>query len=326
MRVLRSTYPFFFISVFVACFSLPGAAQDLTIQKQLKMSADQTRAEAHLKSDLAPVAKVDKPIAIVRDKRVLDAAKMYEKYFLGQMMKAMRSTVAKSDLEKTSMGEGIYRDQLDDQYVDSWGERGGIGLADMIHDELVGKAEMAKMRRRAMKAARGKVRTPMALTDRDVLKVRKLPSVRSNDIGASTEDRPAETIETVLVSLDKTSAGPRDAPESVRSPWAATIGSIRNDGGKVILRMETLATTLEPSRKIELAFDGVPFEVNAGDVVKAGQTVGQLAKAARGILLRQTLVQGAIKPRLEAGLAVENGPSLEAAPGPGLAPMNSEKR
>lgn len=318
--MLRSTDPFFFAAVLI--FSLHAAAEDLLIQKQLKMTSDQTRAQATVKSDLLPVQKVEKPIPVVRDKRVLDAAKMYEKYFLGQMMKAMRSTVAKSDLEKTSMGEGIYRDQLDDQYVDSWGERGGIGLADMIHDELVGKAEMAKMRRRAMKAARGKVRTPMALTDRDVLKVRTLPSLKapaSSD--GSDSSQPSETIETVLVTLDKTTARPGDAPESVRSPWNSKVTAIRSEAGKVILRMETTETASEPSRKIELAFDGVPFEVSEGDVVKAGQTVGQLAKAARGILLRQTLVQGAVKPKLAAGLNIESQPSLEAAPGPGLAPM-----
>jgi flagellar protein FlgJ len=333
MRDLRSTYPFFFVRTFAmffiaAVFSLHAAAQDLSISKQLKMSADQTRTQARMNAEanpeLTPVSKVEKPTPVVRDKRVLDAAKMYEKYFLGQMMKAMRSTVAKSDLEKTSMGEGIYRDQLDDQYVDSWGERGGIGLADMIHDELVGKAEMAKMRRKAMKAAHGKVRTPMALTDRDVIKVRTLPSVKAAGDPASGE-KPAEMIQTVLVTLDKTTARPGDTPESVRSPWAAKVTGIRDDAGKVILRMETIPTEKEPSRKIELAFDGVPFEVTEGAVVQAGQTVGQLAKAARGILLRQTLVQGAIKPRLEAGLAIGSEPSLEAAPGAGLAPNQDEK-
>ncbi len=292
MRDLRSTYPFFFV---VFSFSIAATADDLSIQKQLKMTA---------------TPSAEKPQPVVRDKRVLDAAKMYEKYFLGQMMKAMRSTVAKSDLEKPSMGEGIYRDQLDDQYVDSWGERGGIGLADMIHDELLGKAEMAKMRRRAMKEAKGKVRTPMALTDRDVMHVRRLPNMKSG-----------ETIETVLVSLDKSTARPTDGPESVRTPWAATVDQIDFKDGKVVLRMQSLTTTTEPARKIELAYDGVPFEVSAGATLRAGQVVGHLAKGARGILIRQTLVQAAIKPRLAAGLAEPEETSLEAVPGPAFAPV-----
>jgi peptidoglycan hydrolase FlgJ len=273
------------------------------------------QAEAQLQMMKAQLQMVEKPVEqntlgtisktppVVRDQRVLNAAKMYGKYFLGQMMKAMRSTVHKSDLEKQSMGEGIYRDQLDDQYVDTWGERGGIGLADMIHDELIGKAEMMKMRRTAMKAAKGKVRTPMALTDRDVMKVRKLP-------GLKTDSASSGTVETVLVSLGKTTARPEDGPESVRSPWSGRITKLESNDGKVVIGIETevkqeadlneagtvsTAERTEPARKVELAFDGVTFQVRVGDVVRAGQTLGHLGKGARGILLRQTLVQGANK-------------------------------
>lgn len=301
MRVLlRSTYPFFFWGPFfffaILATSKPATAAQLQMMKTgLKMIEKQPEQQ---------LQKLDstEPPPVVRDKRVLDAAKMYEKYFLGQMMKAMRSTVHRSDLEKQSMGEGIYRDQLDDQYVDTWGERGGIGLADMIHDELIGKAEMMKMRRAAMKAAKGKVRTPMALTDRDVLKVRKLPGVKTDGAGGVT-------IETVLVSLEKSTARPEDGPESVRSPWTGKITKLESADGKVVLGLETAIEVIgsstddvkaapaaakpEPARKVELAFDGVAFQVNVGDIVQAGQTVGHLGKSARGILLRQTLVQEA---------------------------------
>lgn len=279
MRVwLRSTDPFFFAAVFLIFTALPAFAEEL-------------------------------PAPPVRDPRVLDAAKMYEKYFLGQMMKAMRSTVSKSELEKPSMGEGIYREQLDDQYVDSWGERGGIGLADMIHDELVGKAEMMKMRRQAMRDARKKMmaraagdtseenRPGMALTDRDVLKVRRLPSVPKSEPGDS---KISPVHETILVSLAPSKTRAVDGPESVRSPWAGRIESVRSEGGKVVLGMTTTRestaegtgqTSAVPTRKVELAFDGVTISVTVGDLVKAGQTVGHLAPGARGIIVRQTLVQ-----------------------------------
>lgn len=286
---LRSTDPFYFSALVAVIFlaATPVKAQEgeagLQINKQLQMVP---------KNESPGVEKTEKPQPVVRDPRVLNAAKMYEKYFLGQMMKAMRSTVNRSELEKQSMGEGIYREQLDDQYVDSWGERGGIGLADMIHDELVGKAEMMKLRRQAMRAAKGKVRTPMALTDRDVLKIRKLPGVK-NVGGAS--------VETLLVSLGRTTARPEDGPESVRSPWAGRISSIRSENGKVVIGLDTATESNGPSvgstapRKVELAFDGVTFDVTEGAVVKAGQTIGHLGQGARGILVRQTLVQAAIK-------------------------------
>ena len=286
--MLQSTTSFFLISAsaFAYAQEVPPTQAPLKIEKQLKMMAPEkaaTRADG-------------------RDQRVLDAAKMYERYFLGQMMKAMRSTVAKSDLEKTSMGENIYREQLDDQYVESWSDRGGIGLADMIHDELMGKAEMLKRRKQAMRESKGKARTPMALTDRDVLKVRQLPSVKTAE----------GSVETVLVSLGHTQARAGDTPETVRAPWAGKVTSVKAEGGKVILSMRTPPPEGAPAdsvpRKMELAFDGVPAEVTEGDEIEAGHVVGKLGKGARGILVRQTLVQ-VVNPEKDKGIDKSKEPN-----------------
>lgn len=285
--MLRSTYPFFLSALVVwPVVSVANSSPKLQIMKselQMAKKPNEQNPLAKIPSSTDGVESRVTPQPVIRDQRVLDAAKMYEKYFLGQMMKAMRSTVHRSELQPQSMGEGIYREQLDDQYVDTWGERGGIGLAEMIHDELIGKAEMLKQRRLAMKAAKGKTRTPMALTDRDVLKVRKLPAVKSDAAGENT-------METVLVSLGRTTARPEDGPESVRSPWAGAITKLDSKDGKVVIGLE-VGTEPRVDRKVEIAFDGVTFQVNLGDVVKAGQVVGHLGKSARGILLRQTLVQ-----------------------------------
>ena len=69
-----------------------------------------------------------------QDAKIREAAKMYEKYFLGEMMKAMRSTV--SPANEPSMAENIYSEQRDQQYVESWGEHGGVGLADLIYNQV----------------------------------------------------------------------------------------------------------------------------------------------------------------------------------------------
>lgn len=311
---LQSTTSFFLFSA-VAVAQAQEVSQTSTapnaplkIEKQLKMMAPEksaTRGDG-------------------RDQRVLDAAKMYERYFLGQMMKAMRSTVAKSDLEKTSMGENIYREQLDDQYVESWSDRGGIGLADMIHDELMGKAEMLKRRKQAMRESKGKARTPMALTDRDVLKVRQLPSVKTSE----------GSVETVLVSLGQTQARPGDTPETVRAPWAGRVVSVKAEEGKVVIGIATPAPEGAPAglapRKMELAFDGVPAEVTEGDEIEAGHVIGRLGKGARGILVRQTLVQVVNRDlnkakgpnELDMGSVIEGETktSKNAEPGPGADP------
>ncbi len=294
MRIaLRSTYPFFLMVLFQAACLNQAVAQ---VNPYSNKRDGLREIDPSEKAASAEVARQQPPIQ--RDPRVMDAARMYEKYFLNQMVKAMRSTVKYSDLQKPTMGEEIYRDQLDDQYVDSWTQTGGIGLADMIHDELLGKAQMNKLRREAMKASKGKTRTPMALTDRDVLAVRRLP-------GGGSE------METVLVSLAKTVQAKSAGPESVRSPWDGEIVEIQVNHGKVVIDLKV--TQEDPalpkfSRGVQIAFDGVTYNgigenstaLSVGHRIKAGQVIGQLAPSARGILIRQenpgTKVQPGAKP------------------------------
>ena len=71
------------------------------------------------------------------DKQLKDVAALYEKQFLREMVKQMRSTVSESELMPTGFAEKYYREQLDHQYVESWGDTGGIGLGKMIYDQLL---------------------------------------------------------------------------------------------------------------------------------------------------------------------------------------------
>lgn len=73
------------------------------------------------------------------DQKLKKASQMYEEQFLRQMVKAMRSSVSHSKLTKPSMGENIYRQQLDEKTVDTWVKRGGVGFGDMIYNDLVEK-------------------------------------------------------------------------------------------------------------------------------------------------------------------------------------------
>ena len=71
------------------------------------------------------------------ESKTRNAAKMYEKTFLRQMVKAMRQTIPKGGMVKRSMAEGIFEEKLDHKYVDSWADKGGVGLADIIYDQIV---------------------------------------------------------------------------------------------------------------------------------------------------------------------------------------------
>jgi Rod binding domain-containing protein len=320
MRIaLRSTYPFFWGPFFWGPFLFgPGPTFFLSLVLSLGL-AQVSLAEGNpftnkhdgLK-EVDPSAKaasgeiVRQAPPLPRDQRVMDAARMYEKYFLNQMVKAMRSTVKYSDLQKPTMGEEIYRDQLDDQYVDSWAQTGGIGLADMIHDELLGKAQMNKLRREAMKASKGKTRTPLALTDRDVLAVRRLPG--------SLGDTGSASSETVLVSLAKTAAAKSDAPESVRSPWDGEIVQIQANHGKVLIDLK-VGSKKSAGRAVQIAFDGVTFDgtggasgsLRIGNQIKAGQVIGHLAPSARGILIRQEAPETKVQVGVKRSTTADSG-------------------
>ncbi len=70
------------------------------------------------------------------DAKLRDASKMYEKQFLREMVKAMRSTVNYSEMSKPGYAEKIYQNQLDNQYAENWGETGGIGLSQLIFEQI----------------------------------------------------------------------------------------------------------------------------------------------------------------------------------------------
>ena len=92
-------------------------------------------------------------------KKLKGASKMYEEQFLREMVKAMRGTISHSSMTKPSMGEKIYRQQLDEQYVQSWTEKGGVGFADMIYRDLVDKYYPM------LKGPRQKEIRPISITD-----------------------------------------------------------------------------------------------------------------------------------------------------------------
>ncbi len=80
----------------------------------------------------------DKKKAVTEEK-FREVAQMYEKHFIREMMKEMRSTVHESGFMKQNNAEKMFREQLDDDYADKWGKSGGIGLADLIHGQLMQK-------------------------------------------------------------------------------------------------------------------------------------------------------------------------------------------
>jgi flagellar protein FlgJ len=78
------------------------------------------------------------------DPTMLQAAEGMEAMFLDLMMKAMRKTVPKSDMDLESPATEIYRGMLDAETVQKAAHSGGVGLADQIVAYLEGRGYTGK--------------------------------------------------------------------------------------------------------------------------------------------------------------------------------------
>jgi peptidoglycan hydrolase FlgJ len=75
----------------------------------------------------------------VTKEKLKEVADMYEKHFLKEMMKQMKSASFGDDdgLFKKNHAEKIFQEQLDDEYSSQWNKTGSFGLSDMIYKQLI---------------------------------------------------------------------------------------------------------------------------------------------------------------------------------------------
>lgn|GEM_PF-4092103 len=155
----NSTPQFFLLSIGILLMLVPTQGFGANTAEQTSPSERIERIERIEQSERMPAAAIDairapatgkalpfakhslRRKAITAEdqkKRVRDAAEQYEKYFLREMMKAMRATVGgQAGILPTNPGEKLFREQLDDEYVEKWSQRGGVGYADIIYDQIV---------------------------------------------------------------------------------------------------------------------------------------------------------------------------------------------
>ncbi len=196
----------------------------------------------------------------VTDEKLHEVANLYEKHFIREMMKQMRATVHESGFIKQNNAEKIFRDQLDDQYADKWGSAGGIGLSNLIYDQLMDKYGVSM----GLKKGLDKPQGPIELDH----KVNFSGQVR----GASAAEASNETITFKLQSPD-------NQKSELKNPWAGTLLDkkylemdqmryhIKHDNGLESLIL-TRGTGLGPEQKLSL-----------GDTIEAGQQLGWVSSA-----------------------------------------------
>lgn len=70
-------------------------------------------------------------------KRLREACQGFEAMFLDIMFKEMRNTVPENTLFGESQGEKIWHSMLDTEMMQNVAKSGGVGIADMMYDNLV---------------------------------------------------------------------------------------------------------------------------------------------------------------------------------------------
>ena len=192
------------------------------------------------------------------ESRVDEASRMYEKQFLREMVKAMRSATSATGFVKPTMAEGIYRDQLDEQYVEAWGDKGGLGLHKLIHDQLMEMVAPSRTER---------PRGPIPLTDRDVLR--------------------SSAISPRALRVDLAQGKPGAPLSNVSAALGGEIASIERSDGRAAVAVDTPSSKPgAAASRSTYVFEGAPSaDLKTGDQVAPGQAIGALSPDARALIV-----------------------------------------
>lgn len=183
-----------------------------------------------------------------------EVSDMYEKHFLRELMKSMRSSVPESGLVKVNGAEKIFREQLDNEYVEKWGEKGGIGISDMIYKDLVDKFG----ERYGLKEHQDEPTGPLKLGEKDTLNVKR------------NFDKTNQKLEFQFDGLRKDQAGGVEAV----SPWSGMLSK------KVQLSADEYFLELNHDNGLtsQMKFKGLMQPLNVNDRLNSGDKIGILSQ------------------------------------------------
>lgn len=205
-----------------------------------------------------------RPTVEENDKKLRDVSELYQRQFMHEMMKAMRSTVQESGLIKVGQAEKIYKEQMDQHYVENWSKKGGIGLADMIYKQLVEKLGPQMGLKQAVAKPHGPIQLDQASNFTGLVKT----SQQGNKTSFQYERDPQ--------------TGPQaQSLTEIKAPWKGTLL-----GAKQIQADEYLLEMMHDNGvKSQFVFRGQALpdlRQGSGIVnIEEGQTIGLLSPEAR---------------------------------------------
>ncbi len=199
------------------------------------------------------------------DAKLRDVSKMYEKQFLREMVKSMRSTVDHSEMSEPSMAENMYMNQVDEHHVENWGNQGGIGLADIIYSQL-----REKYFPNSPSVPRPEGPIPTEKGTRIKIDETKQFGIPVANPGNSNNDT------TFLYEWDGL---PASEQKTVRSPYDGEV--LQNF--RTVENRQVLKIAHDNGMMSTLSFIGRGQDFSPGDQIQSGQSVGELAANARGL-------------------------------------------
>lgn len=198
------------------------------------------------------------------EQKLRDVAQMYEKHFMNEMVKSMRSTVSESGFVKVNQGERIFREQLDQEYVGAWSKKGGIGLSNLIYDQLIEKYGAQLGLRPKSSQGLSRPQGPLPLNSDSDLKIQNQKQ-GSKEIFQIEAKSPAEGSSEGVLSK---------ASLSVSAPWSGKlINKINLAADEYFLKIQH-----ENGLQSELKWNGLlGADLELGKNLTEGQQLGHLS-------------------------------------------------
>ena len=220
-------------------------------------------------SGMKPVHQLASPEE--QDKKLRNVSSLYEKQFLGEMLKAMRGTVQESGLVKTNQAEKIFQEQLDGEYVQKWADKGGIGLSDLIYHQLIDKYG-AKL---GITNSLAKPKGPLALGENANFSGRVVNE--TNDQSKKVTYRFDRQINAEGNEFQAPGLGASLGANALKAPWDGVLLGTKRLGAEEFVTEIQHADGL----KSQFVFRGIPSSGLSAGPIQAGQNIGVLSPEAK---------------------------------------------
>jgi peptidoglycan hydrolase FlgJ len=201
------------------------------------------------------------------DAKLREAAQMYEQHFLNEMVKSMRKTVDHSAMTEPNMAERIYSEQIDSKTVEAWSGRGGVGLADIIYNQLQDR----------FFSQGGKVPNPKGPIDLPKGSTIKIDETKPRGIPVLNQQStlPSNEVSFLMEWEQNSASNNRD----VQSPYDGDVlQAFRMQDDRQIVKLSH-----DNGLTSTLSFVGQAKDLKMGDRVAAGQKLGTLSPNALGL-------------------------------------------